>query len=145
MTVNKIYNIGDAVWIHGVGSSKVLTRGTVVATVDLSHMGYDRDQNHYVISIPTHIEPLLEIRTWESISQDEHGPIGLFRMITEDLTETNKKMSQFGYYTDDSSDDPTDDEIVAALARTNADLQHRPLDLKNPKPKKRYYNRKKRL
>ena len=67
MTVKQKYNIGDSVWIYGVrrGNTKP-TKGKIIKSLDLSECGYN-DVTHYVIEIPTEIEPLLEIRTWHAV------------------------------------------------------------------------------
>jgi len=77
MNAKKHYNIGDDVWIFGITVENKITKGKVIAAVDLSTAGFI--EPHYIISIPTHIEPLLEIRTWQTMSQDENGPIGSLR------------------------------------------------------------------
>lgn len=144
MTVKKVYNIGDDVWIYGITVSNKITKGQVIATADLSTQGFDTLQ--YIISIPTHIEPLLEIRSWHTMSQDEKGPIGSFREIGGPLDGDNKKMKQAGYlYSDDNYDnnDPTPDEIMAALEKSTTGLVHRPLNIKDPKPERKYFPRKK--
>lgn len=146
MTVKKFYNIGDDVWIFGITTENKITKGRVVASIDLSDKGYGFDP-HYVIEIPTHIEPLLELRTWHTMSQDENGPIGSFREIGGVSNSDNKKMRQIGYiYANDShydKDDPSPDQILAALEKSTDGLTHKPLHLKETKPKRKYYNRKK--
>jgi hypothetical protein len=145
MTVKKEYNIGDTVWIYGINVSNKITKGTVVASIDLSAQGFGPDL-HYIIEIPTHIESLLEIRTWQTISQDEHGPVGSIRSVGDVVAE-NKKMRQMGYiYSNDSqyeSEDPSPDEIMAALEKSTDGLTHKPLHIKESKPKRRYYPKKK--
>jgi hypothetical protein len=145
MTVKKEYNIGDTVWIYGITVSNKITKGTIVASIDLSAQGFGHDL-HYIIEIPTHIESLLEIRTWQTISQDEHGPVGSIRSVGNVFAE-NKKMRQVGYvYSNDShydSEDPSPDQIMAALEKSTDGLTHKPLHIKEAKPKRRYYPRKK--
>lgn len=144
--IKKEYKAGDAVWIHGVSPSNKLTKGKVISSLDLSSQGYT--ELHYVIEIPTHIEPLLEIRTWHTMSQDEKGPIGSFRSIKEMLDSDNKIIKQLGYSSNFSSDvtepedDPTPDEIMAALEKSTSGLTHKPLNLKENKQKRKYYPRK---
>jgi|688.fasta_scaffold1244236_1 hypothetical protein len=149
MTVKQTYNIGEDVWIFGIASSNKITKGRVVAAIDLSTQGYGPDL-HYIIAIPTNIEPLLELRTWHTISQDEHGPVGSFRSLNEDISSNNKKMRQVGYiYADDDHYDHTDDldptptEILAALEKSTDGLTYKPLTIKEPKPKRRYYPKRK--
>lgn len=145
MIIKTEYSAGDNAWIHGVSSSNKLTQGTVIASIDLSSQGFT--ELHYIISIPTHIEPLLEIRTWHTMSQDEKGPIGSFRSIKEMLDSDSKKMRHLGFRSEVSEfdEDPTPDEIMAALEKSTAGLTHRPLNLKenNPKPRKKYYPKRK--
>ena len=83
MTVKKQYNVGDDVWVAGIG--RKLSKGKVIKIIDLGDCGYSHGL-HYIISLPTEIEPLLEIRTWETISQDKDGPVGLFRECGDAVT-----------------------------------------------------------
>lgn len=146
MLIKKEYNVGDDVWIYGISitNNNKITKGTVIYTLDLSAKGYTDIQ--YVISIPTEIEPLLELRTWHNISQDEKGPVGMFREINNDLTPTFKKIIQLGVNTVDTIDeeDPTPDEIMQALEKSTEGLTHKPLYIKdNTKPKRKFYNKRK--
>ena len=149
MTVKKEYAVGDAVWIYGINRSNAKpTKGSVVKILDLKDAGYSSGP-HYVISIPTHIEDLLEIRTWENISQDEKGPVGSFREAGN-LESTIKFAGTVGFVFDD---DPTldldhDDEISAeqihaALEKSQQDIIHAPLNLKQEKTKRKYFSKKK--
>lgn len=153
MTTKKSYNIGDTVWIYGVNRSNVKpTKGKVIKIVDLTDAGHT-DGPHYIISIPTHIENLLEIRTWHNISQDEHGPIGSFRELGN-IESTIKFVSTVGFAFDDSpnldtdSKESDDDEeidpniIHAALEKSRQSSTHQPLNLKPEKPKRRYFKKK---
>lgn len=144
MTIKKTYNIGDDVWIYGITISNKITKGKVIASIDLSKEGYE--ELHYIIEIPTHIESLLEIRTWHTMSQDELGPIGSIRELGNTSVE-NKKMRQAGYiHADDiQSDDtdPTPAEIMAALEKSTDGLTHKPLHIKESKPKRKYYPKRK--
>lgn len=146
MIVKKTYNIGDDVWIFGITSENKITQGRVVATIDLSDKGYGEDI-FYIIDVPSHIEPLLEIRTWHTISQDENGPVGSFRNLGGISSSDNKKMRQAGYiYSQDShydNDDPSPDQIRAALEKSADGLIHKPLHIKETKPKRKYYPKRK--
>lgn len=146
MTVKKVYNIGDDVWIFGITSENKITKGRVVATVDLTDKGYGNDL-HYIIDVPSHIEPLLEIRSWHTMSQDENGPVGSFRNLGGIFNSDNKKMLQVGYiYSHDShyeNDDPSPDQIREALEKSTDGLTHKPLQLKDSKPKRKYYPKRK--
>ena len=108
MNTKKNYEIGDPVWIYGVGRSNKLTKGTVVKQFFIDYENYDPTMSYFVIAIPTHIEPIFEVRSWETMSQDEHGPLGMFRHRKDNFEETNKLMSQAGYFTDS---DYFDDEV----------------------------------
>lgn len=143
MLIKKEYNLNEEVWIHGIESSNKLTKGKIIATVDLSSVGHEELQ--YIIEIPTHIEPLLEIRTWHTISQDEKGPVGSLRNFGDILPANNKKVKQLGYSVDypDSEDDPTPEEIMAALEKSTSGLTHKPLHIKETKPKRKYYPKRK--
>lgn len=146
MNIKKEYAAGDVVWIHGVDHKhNKLTQGTVIKVLDLSDIGHHGI--HYIVEIPTHIEPLLEIRTWENISQDEIGPIGGFREFKE-LIPTLKKIKTVGFeYSLDKSIDldyePSSEEIHAALEKSKLSVIHQPLNMKDAKPKRRYYRGKK--
>jgi len=91
MTVKTKYSVGDTVWIAGISrNSSRLTEGTVIKILNLSDEGFSEIQ--YVISIPSAIEPLLEIRNWQTISEDGHGPVGGFRGLTEDMADSTAKL-----------------------------------------------------
>ena len=154
MTVKKAYNIGDSVWIYGVNRSNAKpTKGKVIKIVDLSDAGYTTGE-HYIIEIPTQIEPLLEIRTWHNISQDELGPVGGLRELGN-IESTIKFAGTVGFVFDDNpaldSEADIDDEednisaeaIHAALEKSKQSTSHTPLDLKPEKAKRRYPSRKK--
>lgn len=142
--VKKEYSIGDLVWIYGISSNNTKSvKGKVIKIIDLSREGFSNDP-HYIIEIPTHIEPLLEIRTWENMSQDESGPVGAFRELGN-IDSTVKKIRTAGFHYDDPDLDsePTPDEIYAALEKSREDVMMKPLILKEQKPKRKMYYRKK--
>lgn len=145
-TVKQLYNNGDDVWIHGIKRDNSLIKGTVIIGVDLSPQGFGEDL-HYIISIPTHIEPLLEIRTWQTMSQDELGPIGALRQLGGIFGSDNKKMRQAGYTysNEDVETEPSPEQIMAALEKSANGLTHKALHISEPKPKakRRYYPKKK--
>jgi hypothetical protein len=149
MLVKKKYAVGDTVWIYGINRSNIKpAQGKVIKIVDLSDAGYSID-NHYIIEIPSHIEPLLEVRSWHNISQDEKGPVGSLREIGN-FESTIKFAGTVGFAFDDSPEldsDPEDnispDEIHAALQKSQMDMEHTPLNLKDNKPKRRYFKKKK--
>lgn len=96
--IKKEYKIGDSVWIYGISlDNNKLFKGTVIKLLDFGDCGFV--STYYVISIANEIEPLLELRTWETMSQDEHGPVGGLREVlhSSNTWPTHKKMSQTGY------------------------------------------------
>lgn len=96
--IKRKYTTGENAWIHGISTNNnKLYKGTVVKVLDLSDCGYTHP--HYIISIPNQVEALLEIRTWETMSQDERGPVGGLREVlnSENTWPTHKKMCQTGY------------------------------------------------
>jgi hypothetical protein len=155
MTVKKKYNVGDTVWIYGVSRANVKsTQGTVVKAFTIE--GYN--ELHYVVEIPTEIEPLLEIRTWQTISQTKDGHVGSLRDAFEDPDASHKMLARTGMavistndeeYEDDISDfaedDISPDAIHAALEKSKQDVTHSPLNLKSEKPKRRNFPRKKKV
>ena len=75
------YAKGDDVWIHLGYEPGKLSKGKVLEVLDLSEHGYSF--LNYLIEISTSIEPLLEVRNAMTISEDEKGPVGLFRQLKE--------------------------------------------------------------
>lgn len=149
MTVKKQYAIGDIVWIYGINRSNTKpVKGKVIKVIDLRDAGYAVG-DHYVVEVPTHIEPLLEIRTWHNISQDERGPVGSLREIGN-VESTIKFAGTVGFAFDDNpsldsdleDDGPSADEIHAALDQSLKNTEHAPLNLKSEKPKRRYFKKK---
>lgn len=135
------YNIGDSVWIHGISRENKLTRGKVVQIVDLTSVGY-LDGPHYIIAVSTGIEDLLEIRTWETMSETAKGPIGSLRSLNDSIDAVNKRLNQVGYnYSDDDLiiDEPTPDQIHAAIERTS---KAQVSDGLSQKPRRKFYNKK---
>jgi hypothetical protein len=154
MDIRKQYEINDDVWIH-LGNGK-LHKGKVVEYFDLGHVGRSRDIEYYVIEIDNEIEPLLEVRTWEQISQDAKGPIGAYRNLKDDYV-TFKKLGKLGiempnvettsvaeYLFDDFSEasDPTPDQINAALDNAIKARQDTFTSAIIKQPKKRNYRKK---
>jgi len=160
MTVKKKYNVGDAVWIYGVSRTNATsTQGTVVKSFTIE--GYN--DMHYVVSIPTEIEPLLEIRTWQTISQSKDGHVGSLREAFENPDAAHKMLARTGMaiisvdeeFTGDGhdsmgstlddfykEDDISSDAIHAALEKSQKDSSYIPLTLKET-PKRRYFKKKK--
>jgi hypothetical protein len=143
MTIKKIYNIGDPAWIHGVdGTRNYLVKGQVVHVFEIN--GYHGV--HYVVAVPTGIEDLLEIRTWETISQDEDGPIGAMRDIGKDYAAMKKVLKRAGLEMTDITDtdiEPTPEQIHAAIEISQEKNKHKPLILKPNAPKRRRFNKRK--
>ena len=146
--IKKTYEIGDTVWIYGVSRTNTrLTEGKIILT--FTPENYTETQ--YVISVPTTIEPLLEVRDWGTISQDSKGPTGTVRemLLAQETEAIHKKMAQAGYEFDPAIvpeyDDlePTPDKIHAALERGQKSTEHAPLVLKEARPKRKFYPRKK--
>jgi len=158
MTVKKKYNVGDTVWVYGVRrDNDKSTQGTVVKSFNIE--GYN--DMHYVVSIPTEIEPLLEIRTWQTISQTKDGHVGSLREAFSDPDAAHRMLARTGVkfisdadenYTGDGhdgmgsfadeEDDVSAEAIHAALEKSKQDVSHGPLNLKE-KPKRRYFKKKK--
>ena len=158
MTVKKKYNVGDTVWIYGVSRTNVKsTQGTVVKAFTIE--GYN--ELHYVVEIPTEIEPLLEIRTWQTISQTKDGHVGSLRDAFEDPDASHKMLARTGMAVvsedeessennemrlfSDEEDDISPEAIHAALEKSQKDSSHGPLNLKSEKPKRRNFPRKKKV
>lgn len=70
------YEVGQTVWIHAGGKDNPLHEGKIVHKFKLEGWYY---QTHYVVEILTHIDPILEVRNWFSLSPDAVGPINLWR------------------------------------------------------------------
>ena len=157
MTVKQRYNVGEVVWIYGVRrANDKSTQGTVVKSFNIE--GYN--DMHYVVSIPTEIEPLLEIRTWQTISQTKDGHVGSLREAFENPDAAHRMLARTGMaiiseseeeFTDDghdgmgsfAEDDISPDAIHAALEKSRQDASHTPLLVKDAKPKRRNFSRKK--
>jgi hypothetical protein len=156
MTVKKKYNVGDTVWIYGIdrGRNKS-TQGTVIKSFVIDYQGVSNEM-HYVIGIPTDIEMLLEIRTWHSISQSKDGQVGSIREALPNPDSARKWLSKIGVtiestdeeYTGDGhdgmgtilDDDPSTEEIHAALEKSQKDGEHGPLVTNR---KRQYFKKKK--
>ena len=142
MTIKKQYEINDPVWIHGVTRDNKLCQGRIIKSFEID--GYTG--THYVIAIPTHIEDLLEIRTWESISQDNAGPIGMYRDLRSKPV-VDKFLKKHGYTSAELQDDmePTEEQIMAALEKSRKVNEHEPLILKPAGTRRRRFNKKKKV
>lgn len=115
-TIKKEYAVGDKAWIYGIAAGpgyNKLTEGTVVKVVDID--GYS--ETHYIISVTSSIEDLLEVRTWHSMSQDAKGPVGSFRELLMNDPSTQRKLLQTGLRL------PVDLEMNPALLEDEAQDQ----------------------
>jgi hypothetical protein len=154
MTVKKKYNVGDVVWIYGINRTNAKsTQGAVVKSFAIE--GYN--DIHYVVAIPTEIEPLLEIRTWQTISQTKDGHVGSLRESFEDPDAAHRMLARTGMAIisvdeeeteeDDTGrfaeDDISPEAIHAALEKSQQNSSHGPLNLKPENPKRRNFARKK--
>jgi hypothetical protein len=158
--IRKSYNTGEIVWIYGIYvRNDVPVQGRVIHKFNLNYEGFDPNIEYYVIAVDSHIEPLIEVRTWETISQDKHGPVGGFRSLTKKSTE-NKILARTGINLNmavnskeefDSIEDlmneedgePSPDEIYAAMERSQQTAAIPPLVFKEfKKPKPRNFHRK---
>ena len=146
MITKKEYSINDTVWIAGIDSkNNALVPGRIIKAFTIDTNNYDASIVYYVVEIPSSIEPILEIRTWETISQDRHGPIGGIRSVVNDPIVAKKYLSKVGVYFDDGEVDyePSEQEILAAIEKSKSVAEHEPLQFKSAKPKRKYYHRKK--
>lgn len=128
MTVKKLYDLDDTVWIYGISRDQNKpTKGTVVRIFQLDDRGYPEDQDFYVVAIPTEIGLLLEVRTWETISQDERGPTGAFRQAvhTENVDAVDKQMAQIGLTVDGYENIVPQEPTVDAPKKTYKPHKHR--------------------
>ena len=165
--MKKEYNIKDKVWIH-LGEPK-LVEGRVVEIIDLAHLkeGHNPDLELYVIEIKTGIDDIYEVRTFDQISPDAKGPIGLFRKLDlKQVRENGRYLAKVGMkmpvtmpsplveiakeineslqsHDDDHEEgDPTPEQIHAAMEKSRAAHVH-PTTLTKPvATKKRTYAKK---
>jgi hypothetical protein len=148
MTVKTEYAVGDTVWIYGISRSNTKpTAGKVIKALSLADSG--KSGTHYIIEVQTHIDLLLEIRTWETISQDDRGPVGALRKLN--IESTIKYASTIGFVADDNplldtdveEDGPSAEQIHAALQKSQMDMEHAPLNLKPGQAMRRQFKKKK--
>jgi hypothetical protein len=140
------YEIKDTVWIH-LGE-RTLTPGRVVEIIDLAHLGegHDPEDELYIIEVQTGIDDVYEVRPAELISEDENGPIGVFRK--EDLRAGNRLMKKMGMPMPQGALEfndflePTTEQIHAAIDRSQELNKHEPLPRARKTPAKKKYYRK---
>jgi hypothetical protein len=125
--MKQYYDIKDQVWIH-LGEQS-LVEGRVVEIVDLEHLneGHSREQELYVIEIPTPIEPVYEVRNYDQISPDADGPLMIYRNL-QGVVAANRLLKKVGVKLPDN-------------AATASAIEENPAPKKN---KGRYYKFKKR-
>jgi hypothetical protein len=174
MIVKKKYNIGDIVWIYGINRNNIKsTQGIVIKKFTIDYKNYNNEEPHYLIEVPTEIEPLLEVRTWHTISQTKDGHVGSIRETFIDHDAALKMLARVGmdvvsseefvgdghdgmgttseefdrYYENmvDEEDDIDPNLIHAAMERSQQSSVLPPLNLKDPRPKKRHFTRKKKV
>jgi hypothetical protein len=141
MTIRQKYNIGETVWIYGIYvRNDVPVQGRIIHRFNLNFENFDSSVEHYVIAVDSHIEPLIEVRTWETISQDEHGPVGGLRGLADTadrkvLAKTGFDLGDFYMEADEDLDDPTPEQIYAAMERSQQTAVLPPLIIKQNKPR----------
>ena len=166
--MKKEYNIKDKVWIH-MGEPK-LVEGRVVEIIDLEHLkeGHSPDQELYIIEIKTGIDDIYEVRTFDQISPDAKGPIGLFRKLDmkqvrengrylgkvgmkmpvtmpSPLVEIAKEINEElkGQEEEVDENEPTPEQIHAAMENSTVSHQHISDIIKPTKPKRKFNNARK--
>jgi hypothetical protein len=163
--MKKEYNLKDKVWIH-IGERK-LTEGRVVEIIDLEHLkeGHSPTREFYIIEIKTGIDDIYEVREFDQISPDARGPINMYRKMAGELNRANRMLKKIGIVLPDGNidpelyndkfegdghdgmgsvdDEPTPEQIHAAIEKSQLAASHSPLNLKTDKPKRRYFKKKK--
>ena len=159
MTVKKKYAVGDTVWIYGISKNNVKsTQGTVIKVFTIEYGNYNKEP-HYLVEVPTEIEPLLEVRTWHTISQTKDGHVGGIRDAFSDTDAAHKMLLRTGVAiisTDDEvsedgtettheddmyEDGPSPEEIHAAMLRSQQSGTVPPMS-PTKSSKRRYYKKK---
>jgi len=96
MTVKKKYALGDTVWIYGINrDNNRSVQGTVIKVFTIDYSNYNKEL-HYLVEVPTEIEPLLEVRTWHTISQTKDGHVGGIRDAFSDTDAAHKMLARTG-------------------------------------------------
>ena len=160
MSVKKKYNVGDTVWVYGISrTNEKSTQGKVIKVFTIDYGNYNNEP-YYLVEIPTEIEPLLEVRTWHTISQSKDGHVGSIREAISEPDAARKFLSTIGvkFISNDGEyigdghdgmgstleeDDPSADEIHAALEKSQKDGEHGPLVTKQAPRKRQYFKKKK--
>ena len=159
MTVKKKYAVGDTVWIYGISrDNNKSVQGIVIKVFTIDYDNYNKEP-HYLIEVPTEIEPLLEVRTWHTISQTKDGHVGGIRDAFSDTDAAHKMLLRTGVAiisTDDEvsedgtettheddmyEDGPSPEEIHAAMLRSQQSGTVPPMS-PTKSSKRRYYKKK---
>lgn len=149
--MKKEFNIRDKVWIH-IGEP-TLSEGRVVEIITLDHLNenYPKGRELYVIEIQTGIDPIYEVREFDTISPDAAGPIMCYRNM-EMMLHAGRYLRKVGiklphatggsnpidfpdmdlYPDEGEASDPTPEQIHAAMER--AEKARDPIFNPNPKP-----------
>ena len=144
------FNIKDKVWIH-IGEPG-LAEGRIVEIITLDHLNenYPKGNELYVIEIQTGIDPIYEVREFETISPDAAGPIMCYRDM-ERMKHAGRYLRKVGIQLPeialvedaevypDEGDEPTQEQIHAALARAEQGPTtiYKPETPKKSQPRKR--------
>jgi hypothetical protein len=159
MTVKKKYAVGDTVWIYGISrDNNKSVQGIVIKVFTIDYDNYNKEP-HYLIEVPTEIEPLLEVRTWHTISQTKDGHVGGIRDAFSNTDAAHKMLLRTGVAiisTDDEvsedstettheddmyEDGPSPEEIHAAMLRSQQSGTVPPMS-PTKSSKRRYYKKK---
>lgn len=108
------------------------------------------EAERYVIEIDTPIDPVYEVREYETISPDANGPINLFRNRGVQLGQRfvkklGMKLPVAITEVESEPDEPTPEQITAALERSEQSSKHSSMIALNndTKSKRRYFKKKK--
>ena len=161
MTVKKKYAVGDTVWIYGIRRDNSKSeQGTIIKVFTIDYGTYNNEP-HYLIEVPTSIEPLLEVRTWHTISQTKDGHVGGIRDVVGNPDSVRKYFSTIGMVVSSEDDgpkfdgstdialedenEPSQEEIHAAMMRSQKSSTLSAMSIiDNPpkSPKRKYYKKK---
>jgi len=110
MTVKKKYAVGDTVWIYGINrDNNRSVQGTVIKVFTIDYGNYNKEPQ-YLVEIPTEIEPLLEVRTWHTISQTKDGHVGSVREAFGDSDASHRMLARTGMTVISTDDEESIDE-----------------------------------
>ncbi|MFH1657913.1 MAG: hypothetical protein ABIG35_01245 [Pseudomonadota bacterium] len=70
------YDIGRVVWI-AMGVPRLI-QGTIVHKFKLAEREHPIEWQ-YVVEVPTHVDIVLELRSWQTISEAAEGPLNIFK------------------------------------------------------------------